>query len=983
MSDPLVKRLFISAVSAEFGSYRKRLAEDLQRPNLDVRVQEDFIVTGGTTLEKLDDYIRICDGVVHLVGDATGAIPPKPDVKALLDRLPELPTRFPWLADALAPGSPGISYTQWEAYLAIYHGKPLFVYLPRPEAPRDPDFQPDPDEKHLQKRHLQRIRDLGQDRGEFGDQAGLSIQVLRSLPDVLASGPPHAAAAVDAVLDRYCRERVREWEAACADTSDPDKLTHYVEPHYSLLQEGFSPADASSRLPRGHADGEQAVADPHRPVAEEGDSPEVELRKLVEAGRLLCVTEDAGAGKTIFTRRLAAFLCSAEAREALFEGKPPLVARWESRWPDDYPAALSRQIRPALNPQGGGVSAEQVVRTALDEGRVVLILDALDQLSDNSRLAALSHFLTTADGRRCRVVLTSRSYAVSSPGHAVFHDNKWRYGRIDPLTREQQEEYLWDLCKGQLWRLFPNYEEVSELLGVPVVLRIARDLVEHGQPGHFETRGELYFQACDRMIRRTAARSANSSRFRARVQRLEEILAAVAFQMMVDGRYDYAVRGAHDVDRLRENAARRCSVAITDDHWQMVEEATGLTNRCLLEASTTDMLSFKHRGMMEFYCGMFLARNKQPGWAIARNEGDEAAPPGSRATVVRPFANDENWYWAWRFAIELPEVAQETETLCASLAALYECPHEGRRPTELIYRAWPVLEGSVPGRTILNAFRDQFRGLGAASNSVALQLVAEQSLVEMGILSQAEADQIPPAQRNFVRCPPSDLAAAQPFWMGSAEGDEESDDERPRHRVVVAPFQLQRTAVTRAQYRLFDPEHDKAYSDRFDHYAPDDACPVIEVSWYASWVFARWIGGRLPTEAEWEYACRAGSTTKWCFGDSESQLGDYAWCGANSSGTTHPVGQKTPNAWGLYDMHGNVDEWCSDWYHGDYYAESPSADPTGPSSGLGRVLRGGSWFMHAGGCRSAYRDDCLPELGSHGLGFRVCLPPDGSSGIPG
>jgi formylglycine-generating enzyme required for sulfatase activity len=128
---------------------------------------------------------------------------------------------------------------------------------------------------------------------------------------------------------------------------------------------------------------------------------------------------------------------------------------------------------------------------------------------------------------------------------------------------------------------------------------------------------------------------------------------------------------------------------------------------------------------------------------------------------------------------------------------------------------------------------------------------------------------------------------------------------------------------------------------------------------------------RLPREAEWEYACRAGSRTKYSFGDEEAKLGEYAWFGGNSGKSTHPVGQKKPNAWGLYDMHGNLWEWCEDWYGSEYYAVSAVDDPPGPDSGSGRVNRGGGWSSDAGLCRSADRIINLPGGRIINLGFRV------------
>ena len=129
----------------------------------------------------------------------------------------------------------------------------------------------------------------------------------------------------------------------------------------------------------------------------------------------------------------------------------------------------------------------------------------------------------------------------------------------------------------------------------------------------------------------------------------------------------------------------------------------------------------------------------------------------------------------------------------------------------------------------------------------------------------------------------------------------------------------------------------------------------------------------LPTEAQWEYACRARSTTHYCFGDSEDELGEYALYEKNSGDKTHPVGEKKPNAWGLYDMHGNVYEWCQDWYDHRYYANSPVDDPTGPSGGSDRVVRGGGWVGPAKCCRSAFCIVSKPGDRKNILGFRASL----------
>jgi tetratricopeptide (TPR) repeat protein len=172
-------KLFLSCVSSEFAAHRKLLGDDLKRPDLDVAVQEQFVVSGGSTLEKLDDYIRSCDAVVHLIGKAPGAVPEEQAVAALRRRYDDLAARLPPLGAGLARPQPDFSYTQWEAYLALYHERPLYVYYPS-------GFDPDaPSVSSSQSEHYHRISALGHDRGPFLNEERLSSAVLRDLVEIL------------------------------------------------------------------------------------------------------------------------------------------------------------------------------------------------------------------------------------------------------------------------------------------------------------------------------------------------------------------------------------------------------------------------------------------------------------------------------------------------------------------------------------------------------------------------------------------------------------------------------------------------------------------------------------------------------------------------------------------------------------------------------------------------------------------------------
>ncbi|MDR1311554.1 MAG: formylglycine-generating enzyme family protein [Burkholderiaceae bacterium] len=221
------------------------------------------------------------------------------------------------------------------------------------------------------------------------------------------------------------------------------------------------------------------------------------------------------------------------------------------------------------------------------------------------------------------------------------------------------------------------------------------------------------------------------------------------------------------------------------------------------------------------------------------------------------------------------------------------------------------------------------------------------------------------------------LIPAGEFMMGSADDDPDADkDEKPAHRVTISqPFYLGRYEVTQAQWEAVTGKNPSKFKGRSN--------PVGNVSWNDVQEFIERLNRKegtkkycLPTEAEWEYAARAGTTTQYSFGNDKGNLGQHAWYKDNSGHKTHPVGQKQPNPWGLYDMHGNVWEWVQDWYDEIYYAKSSASDPRGPSEGSNRVLRGSSWDYDARSLRSAFRSYYSPEDRNECYGFRLAFSPD-------
>ncbi|MGD2174562.1 MAG: formylglycine-generating enzyme family protein [Candidatus Brocadiaceae bacterium] len=226
------------------------------------------------------------------------------------------------------------------------------------------------------------------------------------------------------------------------------------------------------------------------------------------------------------------------------------------------------------------------------------------------------------------------------------------------------------------------------------------------------------------------------------------------------------------------------------------------------------------------------------------------------------------------------------------------------------------------------------------------------------------------------------LMPAGEFVMGSAQG---RPDEQPTREVKLSSFYIDTHLVTQEQYQTLmraNPSRWKGAKNPVEQIRWSDAVRYLNARSEAeglepcydlkTWKCDFGAGGyRLPTEAEWEYACRAGTKTRYFFGDDAGKLGAFAWYKDNSGSRPRPVGQKLPNPWGLHDICGNVAEWCNDHYQPDAYKSGSSSDPRGPAAGKTRVLRGGSWDSTASRCTSSYRDKNRPGYADVCFGYDV------------
>jgi formylglycine-generating enzyme required for sulfatase activity len=724
------------------------------------------------------------------------------------------------------------------------------------------------------------------------------------------------------------------------------------------------------------------------------------------------VRGDPGAGKTTLLRHLAATLAASGEGDwvPVFASLPQLL-----REPEFLLARLERQLLRAGAPVKGLAAA---LETEAREGRLLLLLDGLDEVPRERREEAESTLRElAARWPKTPLVVTSRPIGYRRPGSGfveldllAFDEGqreeflrRW-FGRSSaqgPGPRQRAAEVmkvlradpgLWDLAGNPLYLtlmalLFEEdkkperhrsalYDQVFDLLldgrhrleGKPiaakkavyqVLRRLAFDMTEDDveKEPKAEIEGRLLTEKYDPLcapLRRVRAWEGGFGPF------LDDVAEKVAILGPHDGptaewRYWHRTfREALTAERLEEElhtggeeAILERARAIAEDEGRWAEPFALLVGR--VEDPDALVLSL-------------VAANRALGLravATAQRLRDE--------TLNTVLSLTADWQERGKVYLEIPDLIDDPERALALVDQLRQRTRSGNdlfflaETVGLIAGRWPEAEQHV------ERLRERFYDHLAVPPEDLFQSVTTCD-------GPVELWQKVPAAEG---------------WVGAADGEAEHDWERPRHRVKIrAGFAMAAVPVTNAQYAVFDPAH---VWEEWEGVSREELAqhPVVKVSWYAAMSFCRWLathlpGARLPTEEEWEVACRAGTTTRYWSGDGEEDLARVGWYSENSGKRTHRVGEKPANPWQLYDMHGNVWEWTLTAYDDDeaFLKAYEGRDQGRPfdaasattSRGGGRVVRGGSIWLTADWARSAYRFRYDPGAGIGDRGFRVVLP---------
>jgi hypothetical protein len=701
------------------------------------------------------------------------------------------------------------------------------------------------------------------------------------------------------------------------------------------------------------------------------------------------------------------------------------------------PIVTVAQAAAAEQPSQTASLVEFYRQQAQQPGRLWLLLDGFDELNAEQRQRLrreLGKWLEPSELGHCRWVISSRATGYESIGHG-FQPVSLEPLR-NPSDRLQllrawlpaQAESIANHIEGQ-----PGLVKLAE---TPFLLSLIAKLEEdrrleapHDQQPQPHSRDQLYDQAIDWFLRRgwalcqpgsSTVEVASGNPAPAGIQEPQiarELLGDLALKLMEDEALEYAeaaVTKAIEACFPKESEGWKR----IDYHWkspsafrQDIGRHSGFFGPLRGPGRPWRWL---HRSLGEFLAGEALARRgvaeclarmqsaDNPRWAetyghaIGRLRHFAAATPKSGVKVLAHDPREEL----------LDALAERSPALLLRLLPEVEQLDPARglelllkpRDTRNIQERW---DEPTPAREwdgdLLLALVQRWKADGQALADLAglllnasrpdspLRKASARPFTHLGgLLYAAQLSQLPVTVVDFARdaqLPALDLqreraaalrvphhGALVVFPMGSSETHSVAqDDERPfRPGVRLTPFLLSKTAVTEAQFRRLTGQPPPKGQENH---------PVTKVTWWEAWLYCQWVGGYLPSEAQWECAARAATLSQWPGGDTEEGLEQQAWFRGGkgkSNVQVHPVGQLQPNPWGFHDLLGNVWEWCQDWY--GPYDQSDTIDPVGPPRGARRVLRGGSAWNDADYCRPGRRGGDWPWLRDEFIGFRVAFP---------
>lgn len=709
------------------------------------------------------------------------------------------------------------------------------------------------------------------------------------------------------------------------------------------------------------------------------------------------VLGDPGAGKSTLARHLAWKHATEHAKPDI----PLILYASLPRLARDHlgPFELAEQdLRIAKGVRGNGL-AEALRRLAETPNQVWLLLDSLDEVSLEHREQIHERLIDWAEAYpHVPIAVFSRRI-----GYEPIGGPYGGLAKVEPLNHTSQLQLL---CR---WGIESNRaEEILTQLGpgvcqLPLMATLLAYIVTHAQNTRQipSNRRQLLDKAIDVLLR---CNHRGKGAGIAEPDAAKKVLAALCLELHDLPEESYWTREqltdtlAKLVDSLKERRCWRHQAWEGPERFlDLVIERAGLL---VPSGASSDSWQFPHRQFYELLAAQALHVSCKDSSAILETF------IRSRPFGMGPFGL-ARWAEVLGYACELDEeplrVLNELAKLDDELA-LRALTEFAKLDGEVALRVVPELDVRDPIKAFeavantkwdgdfLRRLIRSWRGRGVPRDELEAWLwsmVKEQRGVEYlsfvhyaleWLLGKVDRERFFKAcQRPLPEAPSTmvDIPEGE-FWMGSPESERERANLEHLHSVYVGAIRMSPTAVTNAEYEQFDGDHQRWLFSGLLNEEEAQTHPVVNVSWWQARLYCAWQGGRLPTEAEWEYACRAGTQTPLSFGDDLSteqvNYNGEPYAGGSRGQyrrKTVPVGSLPSNAWRIHEMHGNVWEWCADWF--EDYSREQSVDPNGLDKGTDRVLRGGAWELRAGLSRSAFRHMSKPGRRSKTFGFRLVL----------